>query len=543
MKTFEYCRKSTKDKEDQQVLSLDGQHEECEKTANRLGHKIVDSFEEKMSAKKPGRVKLNDMLTRIEHGEAEAIICWRLNRLARNPIDGGRIQWLLQQGVIKAIITPEKTYLPTDNVIQMSVEFGMATQFSIDLGKDVKRGMLQKAKMGWRPVTAPIGYLNDYGGVKGEKEIFRDPERFDLARRCWDHLLSGAYTVKEIHCLARDEWGMTVTKGRRKIITPIALQSLYNMFHNPFYCGEFDWGGQHWSGAHVPMITKAEYDHAQEILGSRGRPRAQTHENPYPCLIHCGDCGSSIVMEVKKKFVKRENMLKTFTYFRCGKSRVHHPCNQRHCVRQIDLDPQVLNVVETAELPQAFIDWALQKLKLTQEDKKKQREAELRRLQEQHGKAEQRVDALIDLRLENPSLFPEEAFKRKIAGLESEVKRCEVQLTEHGKAAKTWREEFIDKLLFVEKAKERFLNDTPKERIGMLCELKESLELTDGKLIPRYQEPFRTFLLGKKRMEKRLGSLEPLNCHLEQVKTSVLEKVIPVWSRFGDLNPGPTHYK
>ena len=67
-------------------------------------------------------------------------------RLARNPIDGGRVQWLLQSGALKAIITSDKIYLPTDNVIQMAVEFGMSTQYSIDLGKDVKRGMLQKLR-------------------------------------------------------------------------------------------------------------------------------------------------------------------------------------------------------------------------------------------------------------------------------------------------------------------------------------------------------------------------------------------------------------
>ena len=210
LKAFNYLRKSTKDKEDQQVLSITGQREENEKVAQRNGHELVDTFDEEASAKEPGRKKFNNMMSRIENGEADAIICWRLNRLARNPIDGGRIQWLLQQGVIKAIITSEKTYLPSDNVIQMSVEFGMATQYSIDLGKDVKRGMMQKVRSGWKPHAAPVGYMNDYGGIKGEKKIYRDPERFELIRRCWDYLLTGSYTVQEIHRLAVEEWGLTV---------------------------------------------------------------------------------------------------------------------------------------------------------------------------------------------------------------------------------------------------------------------------------------------------------------------------------------------
>lgn len=536
MKPFEYDRKSTKDKEDQQVLSMTGQHEENLKAAERGGHTIVGTFEEEASAKQPGREQFNKMLLRIERGEADSILCWRLNRLARNPIDGGRIQWMLQQGILKAIITPEKTYLPTDNVIQMSVEFGMATQFSIDLGKDVMRGMLQKAKMGWRPGIAPVGYLNDYGGIKGEKKIFKDPERFELVRRCWDYLLTGAYTIEEIYDLAINEWEMTVVRGRKKIVRPIGFNTLYDIFHNSFYYGEYDWGGQTWQGLHEPMISREEYDRAQEIIGARGRPRKQTHENPYPCLIQCGECGGSIVIDVKKKFVKRENRTKILEYFRCGKQKKKQ-CTQKHCLRRELLDPQILDMVMAAELPQAFIDWALEKLKLTQEDKKKEREQELNRLQELHRTSEKKVNDFIDMRLENPTLFPADTFKRKLESLELDVKRCEAQVNNYGKVGRTWREEFIDKLLFIEKAQEKFIKALdPKVRIGMLSELKESLELTNRELTFRLQEPFSTFMRGKLHMKAKLGSLEPINCRLHEVKTDVLEKVIPVWSRRPELN-------
>ena len=509
MKIFEYCRKSTKDKEDQQVLSITGQHEENAKVAQRLGHAIVASFEEEKTAKEPGREKFNEMLSRIERGEAEAILCWRLNRLARNPIDGGRIQWLLQQNIIKAIITPEKMYVPSDNVIQMSVEFGMATQYSIDLGKDVKRGMLQKAKMGWRPGIAPVGYLNDYGGIKGEKRIFHDPDRFPLVRQCWDALLTGAHTVEEILDLALHELHLTVVKGRKKITRPIGLNTLYEMFHNPFYYGEYSWGGQVWQGLQEPMITRAEFDRAQEILGSRGRPRAQTHENPYPCLIRCKTCKSSVVIDVKKKYIKRDRKTKVFTYFRCGKATKQH-CSQKHCITREKLDPQVLDVIVSAQMPQAFIDWARGELKMTQEDKKKEREAELLRLQQHHRVAEKKAGDLIDMRLENPTLFPEDSFKRKLASLELDVKRCEAQIKEFGKRGRTWREEFIDTLDFVERAREKFLKGDPASRITMLVKVKDWLELNGKHLSFRLQEPFFTLSNGKKRMEAELGSLEPI---------------------------------
>ena len=37
----------------------------------------------------------------IESGKVDAILCWKIDRLTRNPVDGGQIQWLLQNNKIK----------------------------------------------------------------------------------------------------------------------------------------------------------------------------------------------------------------------------------------------------------------------------------------------------------------------------------------------------------------------------------------------------------------------------------------------------------
>ena len=71
----------------------------------------------------------------------------------------------------------------------------------------------------------------------------------------------------------------------------------------------------------------------------------------------------------------------------------------------------------------------------------------------------------------------------------------------------------------------------------MLVKVKDWLELNGRKLDFRLQEPFLTLSNGKKRMEEKLGSLEPINCGLQKVKAEVLEKVIPIWSGIRELNP------
>ena len=138
IKYFLYARKSS-ESEDRQVASIESQLDELKKLTAREGLAITDTLWESKSAKAPGRTVFNQMIERIYKGEAQGILCWKLDRLARNPVDGGNINWMLQQGVIQHIRTYEKSYYPTDNVLMMSVEFGMANQFLRDLSQNTKR--------------------------------------------------------------------------------------------------------------------------------------------------------------------------------------------------------------------------------------------------------------------------------------------------------------------------------------------------------------------------------------------------------------------
>ncbi|MDD5146886.1 MAG: recombinase family protein, partial [Candidatus Pacebacteria bacterium] len=197
IKYFLYARKSN-EAEDRQVTSIGAQIDELKKIAKDYGLNIIETLSEEQSAKAPGRPIFDKMLKRIYQNEARGILCWKLDRLARNPIDGGQIQWMLQQSVIQNIQTYDKNFTPTDNVLMMSVEFGMANQFIRDLSVNVKRGLRKKVNDGWLPGIAPAGYLNTPDREKGYKVIVEDPERFPLVRRMWDLMLTGNFTAPQI---------------------------------------------------------------------------------------------------------------------------------------------------------------------------------------------------------------------------------------------------------------------------------------------------------------------------------------------------------
>ena len=104
-KYFLYARKSS-ESEERQVQSIGDQVDSLKILAKDEGLNIVDILSEAKSAKEPGKRKVfEDMIRRLKAGEADGILCWEINRLSRNPVDSGTIQWLLQEEVINSIQT------------------------------------------------------------------------------------------------------------------------------------------------------------------------------------------------------------------------------------------------------------------------------------------------------------------------------------------------------------------------------------------------------------------------------------------------------
>jgi len=74
-KYFLYARKST-DEPDRQILSIEAQITELKEFAERENLNVVENFIESQTAKIPGRPIFNEMIKRIESGEAEGILAW-----------------------------------------------------------------------------------------------------------------------------------------------------------------------------------------------------------------------------------------------------------------------------------------------------------------------------------------------------------------------------------------------------------------------------------------------------------------------------------
>jgi len=307
-----YARKSS-ESEERQVQSIDDQLRVLRELAQARSLTVVHEITESKSAKAPGqRPGFDRLIALIERGEADAILCWQVNRLTRNPIDAGKLSWLLQNGVLRSIQTPDKQYLPSDNVLLFSIETGTATQYILDLKKNVARGTNTKLAAGWSPHRAPEGYCNNLY----DKTIEADGERFLLLQRAWKLVASGTQTPAQVLRLLNDEWGYRTRPTHRGGNRPLSRSAGFRIFTSIFYAGYFRHGGQLYRGKHPVMVTLSEYEEARQRIGvSSGKAHVQKHTLAYAGLMRCGTCGLGITAERQAGRHGRGD----FIYYHCAK--------------------------------------------------------------------------------------------------------------------------------------------------------------------------------------------------------------------------------
>jgi DNA invertase Pin-like site-specific DNA recombinase len=362
---FVYCRKSS-EAEDRQMLSIESQRNELRRYAEREALTIVAAMEEAKSAKSPGRPVFNNLMKRVERGEADGILAWHPDRLARNALDGGTVIHFLDIGHLTDLKFPTYTFENTaQGKFMLAIAFGQSKYYVDSLSEHVLRGNRAKRERGWLPGRAPIGYLNGRSEA-GEKIIVSDPNRFPLVQQLWNLLLSRGYSVTQLCDMAANEMTLRTPQGKRRGGYPLSLSGLYRVFCNPFYAGQIAHDGQWHPGKHEPMIGVAQFEQAQVILGRTTAARPKTHDFAYTGLMRCGRCGASVTAEEK---VNRHGS--HYVYYHCTHKKLSVECREK-VVEERKLEEEIVSFlrgmhVDASELQQA--------LAIIDEDRKKERDA------------------------------------------------------------------------------------------------------------------------------------------------------------------------
>jgi site-specific DNA recombinase len=494
MRFIRYSRKSSEGDE-RQIQSIPDQNAVLDRLAIQQGLTISHTLEEARSAKKPGiRPVFAEVLRLIQEGKADGILCWHLNRLTRNPVDSGTLSWLLQEGIIRSIKTPEREYRPEDNVVIMAVENAVSNQFIVDLRRNIRRAQLEKAARGWYPHKPPGGYFTN----RETREIQVDTDQFVMLRKAWDLMLTGVYSVPEVHAKLKS-WGYRTRLGGGKSGQMITRSNLYQLFDHRFYLGEFSFLGKSYEGRHRPMVTREEFAQVQGFIHGRSPSEPKRHVFAYTGLIRCGGCGCMVTAERKIKRYPTTNRTVTYVYYHCTRS--------KHCTEPAVTESYVEQVIAgklaKCNLNAEAVQWA--KSALEGGDVRPDQGLPYRRkqLEQELDGARAKLSNLYDLRLSGEISATElQTLKARYQG---EVRRLEEFNERLRRFAERGRQTTEHLLTFVATANDLFRdgNDKVKRQIARLLADHYLLTLGELKIQPHpLLEPLITLEPPKRRRHK-----------------------------------------
>jgi site-specific DNA recombinase len=374
MRYIIYGRKSTDDK-NRQVRSIPDQLAEMRAVANHCQAQIVDVMSESQTAKEPGRPVFNDMLRRIEAGEADGIMAWHPDRLARNWIDGGRILDLIDRGIIKDLKFATCYFEPTaSGKMNLANQFCQSKYYVDNLSDNVKRTFNRMIAEGLWPEKAPIGYRNAGKG----KVLTTDQARAQFIIKMYELYVSGSYGFAQIRDLVT-HIGLRTDKGN-----PISISKVQFILRNPFYHGIMRWKGGLHPGKHPTLVTKDLFDRVQIAMQRRGRPRhhKKLKNYLYRALFAC-QCGCTITTETQKGH----------NYLRCTRKKTL--CRQPF-VREEQVSEQIAQAVGRLTLLPNTADWLIAELEREQREHLTSFEAEIDRIRSEIARKLNHISRLID---------------------------------------------------------------------------------------------------------------------------------------------------
>ncbi|MEO5927699.1 MAG: recombinase family protein [Patescibacteria group bacterium] len=475
-----------------QTLSIPAQLRELAEFAERAGLAVTEELTESRSARDPGRPVFGHLLADIQRGKIERILAWKLDRLARNPVDGGALIHALGKGRLKEIVTPEGTYTGTgDSKFMLAIQFGAATKMTDDLSVGVKRGCRELLEEGRLPGAPPLGYIKIRDGMgfkSGAGKVMRDPERFPLLEMFFRDLLSGSASITDAWQRVRTA-GLTTRTTARQASRPVSLNYMFDLVRNPFYAGLIRYDGETYQGVHEAMLTPAQFRQIQHLATRGHAPRPSRHEFAFTGLLRCGDCGGERAL-VGEEHVKRSGL--RFVYYRCGRRRKGLPiCRAKPLSERVLVDAATTGLAAIS-LSKAVGRWTLDAMEWWLQERAGDGHARRAALERQFEDVQKSVRKLTDALL--AGLLTDDEYRERKQELQLEIAELQRRMALPGVESNDWRATVEGIVTTGTTALDEFTAGTPEERRATLSRVYANSEVRAG--IPRFS--LRTELLALK---------------------------------------------
>jgi site-specific DNA recombinase len=337
---------------DRDGLSIAAQREATADKARQLGAEIVREFSDPGKSAFVDLHKRTDFLTMLDElkrcNEREAtridyVIVWALNRWARSVQDHYRTRELVKAAGARLIsITEPMVGDDTPESFFMEGMFALNNQYeSMKTGRNVSRGLYQKAKAGGTYGWARLGYLNDVERLPDGRtvnSVSLDPKRHPFLTLAFQLFASGEYSLsqlaKELHFL-----GLRSRQTRRHQGGRIGTSTLQRILRDSYYAGWIVYkrgtdDEQVFRGRHDPLIDEDTFNQVQAMLDEKrvAGERPQKHRHYLRGSVFCGECRRRLVYGISTGKNGRK-----YAYYFCA-ARV----NGSSCAMRANMRPELI---------------------------------------------------------------------------------------------------------------------------------------------------------------------------------------------------------
>lgn len=457
-----YARVSSEEQE-KEGWSIPSQLKALRKLAVQNHYSVEAEFVESASAKNTGRKEFAEMVAFVQEHKIGAILCYKVDRLTRNPKDLITIEEL---GVDLIFVEGRYDSSPQGR-FTLSMMASLARFQVENQALDIRRGMQEKVEQGGWPRRAPIGYWND----KNKSTVEVDEEKCFFIRQAFELYTRGGYSIKSLGEKLY-ETGFLNRGGKR--VHPHGIETILK---NPFYYGVMRYQGTNYPGNHTALISKELFDAVQiKMTRTLTANKQQKRFFPFRGYLVCGECGSAITAQVQKGH----------DYYNCTKSK--GDCSQPF-VRAELLEDQISSILEEIELDQELVEIMIDAAKEMKQEETAARKSAHKGLVASLDRIKDKEQKLLDAFLEGhiePGIYKDKAahLNEQRINLELQIARqqdCDDQIFELMKQV----------LLTAKAARNAFVHgDGPKKR--EILEIVASNLVLKGREIVTYQlkEPF-----------------------------------------------------
>ncbi|WP_332236847.1 recombinase family protein [Sporolactobacillus sp. KGMB 08714] len=329
-----YARVSTLEQAEE-GYSIDEQLRLLNEWCNEKGYEIFHEYADRgiSGGHAKNRPALQRLLTDAVQGRFEIVICWKMNRLARNILDLLNIVTELNRHNIafRSYSETLETETPAGR-LQFHMMAAIAEFERGTIAQNVKMGMLARAREGEWNGGQVLGYDTVKLPSEGKKRIHTklvvNQTEANTVRRIFRLYGSGLGYKSIVNRLNTE--GYRSKKGNS-----FSISTVKTILMNPVYVGVIRYNvRQNWNekrrndinphpilvkGKHQPIISQEQWDKVKTVMQSRSHKPNRVHggEHLLTGLIKCPVCGASMVLG-RTTNRNKDGSKRVIEYYVCG---------------------------------------------------------------------------------------------------------------------------------------------------------------------------------------------------------------------------------